>query len=60
MVVAVVQWNRSAELLPGTLTSSYVKKKENGKSKNVGSHKETNRSKNPPLPVTKKCETKHY
>lgn len=40
MVVAVVQWNRSAELLPGTLTSSYVKKKkENGKSKNVGSHK---------------------
>lgn len=24
MVVAVVQWNRSAELLPETLTSSYV------------------------------------
>lgn len=39
MVVAVVQWNRSAELLPGTLTSSYVTKKENGKSKTVGSHK---------------------
>lgn len=24
MVVAVVQWNRSAELLPETLASSYV------------------------------------
>ena len=39
MVVAVVQWSRSAELLPGTLTSSYVvfffkkRERENGKSK---------------------------
>ena len=39
MVVAVVQWSTSVELLPGTLTSSYVvfffkkRERENGKSK---------------------------